>query len=72
MGASEQSGNGGLSKDQAAEYIANFAMVDKNGDGQISEAEFQAGCESGWVQTASRTGDQNSGSKTDTNPSQPY
>jgi hypothetical protein len=37
--------NGGLSKDEATRYIANFAMVDKNSDGQISQTEFQEGCE---------------------------
>jgi hypothetical protein len=45
-------------------------MVDKNGDGQISETEFQDGCKNGWVQTASGTGTQSSPStQSDTNAS---
>jgi hypothetical protein len=45
--------SGQLSKQQAIRYIANFAMVDKNSDGNISETEFQDGCKKGWVQAAS-------------------
>ena len=41
-----------LSEGQAAPYIVNFGLVDTNSDGQISEAEFQAGCEEGLVQQA--------------------
>jgi hypothetical protein len=48
--------NGGLSKDEATRYIANFAMVDKNSDGQISQTEFQDGCEKGWVQAGTSSG----------------
>jgi hypothetical protein len=51
----------GLSKQQATPYIANFAMVDKNSDGQISESEFQDGCNKGWVQAASASAGGQSG-----------
>jgi hypothetical protein len=55
-------GQGGLSKQQATRYIANFAMVDKNSDGNVSETEFQEGCQKGWVQAASSSGTGKSGS----------
>ncbi len=53
-GTGGQNGNAGssLTKNNASNYIANFAMVDKNNDGKISKTEFQAGCKNGWVQTA--------------------
>ena len=54
--------SGQLSKQQATRYIANFAMVDKNSDGNISETEFQDGCKKGWVQAASSSGSGQSGS----------
>jgi len=41
-----------LSQGQAAPYIVNFGLVDADGDGQISEAEFQEGCKQGLVQQA--------------------
>jgi hypothetical protein len=56
------SGQGGLSKQEATPYIANFAMVDKNSDGNVSETEFQEGCQKGWVQAASSSGSGQSGS----------
>ena len=54
----------GLSKQQATPYIANFAMVDKNSDGQISESEFQDGCNKGSVQAASSSAGGQSGNST--------
>ena len=39
----------GLSKQQATTYISDFAMADKNSDGNISETEFQDGCKKGSV-----------------------
>jgi hypothetical protein len=47
---SESTGAGNLSKEQANQYVANFSMVDKDKDGQISQVEFQDGCKNGWVQ----------------------
>jgi EF hand len=37
-------------KGNAAPYIVNFKMVDKNGNGTISKREFKTGCNKGWVQ----------------------
>jgi hypothetical protein len=57
-GSENQNGDatGSLTKDNASKYIANFAMVDKNNDGKISQSEFQTGCKNGWVQTAQSGG----------------
>ncbi|MGV1014121.1 MAG: EF-hand domain-containing protein [Methyloceanibacter sp.] len=41
-----------LSQGHAAPFIVNFAMVDADGDGKISEAEFKDGCKQGLVQEA--------------------
>jgi len=41
-----------LTKERASNYIADFAMVDKNSDGSISESEFQDGCKNGSVHAA--------------------
>jgi hypothetical protein len=38
-----------LSKDKAAPYVLNFAMVDTSNDSQISAKEWKAGCKKGWV-----------------------
>jgi EF hand len=42
-----------LSEGQAAPFIVSFQLVDANGDGKISEAEFKDGCKNGLVQEAS-------------------
>ena len=41
-----------LSQGRAAPFIVNFDMVDVDGDGKISEAEFKDGCKQGLVQEA--------------------
>jgi hypothetical protein len=41
-----------LSQGQAAPFIVNFDMVDADGDGKITEAEFKEGCKQGLVQEA--------------------
>jgi hypothetical protein len=38
-----------LEQTQAERYIANFAQVDQDGNGQISKTEFKRGCDLGWV-----------------------
>ena len=38
-----------LSKDKAVPFILNFQMVDTSNDAKISEEEWKAGCEKGWV-----------------------
>jgi EF hand domain-containing protein len=47
-----------LSEDKAAPFIVNFQMVDTDGNGKITQAEFQQGCKHGWVQEASASGAQ--------------
>lgn len=47
-----------LSEGQAAPFIVNFNLVDADGNGQISEAEFKDGCKKGLVQSASAEGSQ--------------
>ena len=39
-----------LSGDQAAPFIVNFSMVDADGDGKITQSEFEDGCKKGLVQ----------------------
>jgi hypothetical protein len=41
-----------LSEGQAAPFVTNFKLVDADGDGKISETEFQDGCKKGLVQEA--------------------
>jgi hypothetical protein len=41
-----------LSEGQAAPFVTNFNLVDADGDGKISEAEFKDGCKKGLVQEA--------------------
>ena len=47
-----------LSEGAAAPFIVNFNLVDADGNGQISEAEFKDGCKKGLVQQASAEGAQ--------------
>jgi hypothetical protein len=51
-----------LTLDKASPHLVNFERVDTNQDKQISEDEFEKGCEEGWVQEeASRAGDSGGG-----------
>ena len=50
-----------LSEGEAAPFVVNFKLVDANGDGKISEAEFKDGCKQGLVQEASAAGQQPAG-----------
>ena len=52
-----------LSEGRAAPFILNFNLVDADGNGQISEAEFKDGCKNGLVQQASAEGAQKPMSK---------
>ncbi|HRN85622.1 MAG TPA: EF-hand domain-containing protein [Hyphomicrobium sp.] len=47
-------GRSDLGRDQATPYVPDFAAVDTNGDGKITNAEFRVGCEKGLVQKARR------------------
>ncbi|WP_439541498.1 EF-hand domain-containing protein [Hyphomicrobium sp.] len=42
-------GRSDLSAQGAKPYIDDFAKVDTNGDGKITNAEFKAGCKAGLV-----------------------
>ena len=48
-------GRSDLGRDQAKPYVPDFAAVDTNGDGKITNAEFRAGCEKGLVHKARRS-----------------
>ncbi len=57
--------SGNVSEAQAAAYIKDFKSADANGDGRLSQAEFQAACDKGQVQGSATTG---SGSGSTTAP----
>jgi hypothetical protein len=44
-----------LSKDKALPFILNFQMVDTSKDAKISQEEWKAGCEKGWVSADAAT-----------------
>lgn len=51
-----------LTAEQAAPVVANFDMVDANGDGQVTKDEFDEGCKKGVVQQhASKPGESEGG-----------
>lgn len=52
----------------AAPFIVNFKLVDTNGDGKISEAEFKEGCKNGLVQQQASKPAESGGGQT---PQQP-
>jgi hypothetical protein len=61
-----------LSGDKAAPFIVNFAMVDTDGDGKVSQAEFSEGCKKGLVQEqASRPEGAGGGGQTPEQPTKP-
>lgn len=47
---------GSLPQSQAQPYVTNFSAVDTNSDGNLSRAEFLAGCDKGLVQSSAATG----------------
>ena len=60
-----------LSEGKAAPFIVNFKMVDTDGDGKVSEAEFKDGCKKGWVQEATAEGTQQPSGKASSGETQP-
>ena len=40
---------GSLSQTQARPYVSDFKAVDANSDGKLTQAEFTAGCDKGFV-----------------------
>jgi hypothetical protein len=44
-----------LSKDKAVPFILNFQMVDTSNDAKISQEEWKAGCEKGWISADAAT-----------------
>jgi hypothetical protein len=59
-----------LSGDQAAPYIVNFKMVDADGDGKITQSEFEDGCKNGLVQEQASKPADTSGGQTPEQPTQ--
>jgi hypothetical protein len=48
--------SGSLSQTQAQSHVTNFSAVDTDSDGNLSRAEFLAGCDKGLVQSSASTG----------------
>lgn len=48
----DASKSGKVSEAQAQTYVTDFKSVDTNNDGQLSRAEFLAGCDKGMVKSA--------------------
>jgi len=44
-----------LSKEKAVPFILNFQMVDTSSDAKISQEEWKAGCEKGWISADAAT-----------------
>ena len=65
--AAQKSGDT-LSEGQAAPFVTNFKLIDADGNGTISEAEFKDGCKKGLVQEAAA---QPSGKETTRGTQQP-
>jgi hypothetical protein len=55
-GEANASGSGNLSGTQASAYFSDIKSVDSNGDGQLSSAEFMAGCQKGLAHASSSSG----------------
>jgi hypothetical protein len=47
---------GNVSQTQAQQYVSDFKSVDTNNDGKLSQAEFQAGCSKGLINSTASTG----------------
>jgi hypothetical protein len=57
--------------DKAAPFIINLEMVDTNQDKQVSEDEFEVGCEKGWVQEEASKPAETGGGQTPEAPEKP-
>lgn len=55
-GRADSAGSGSLTSAQAQSYVSDFSKVDANADGQLTGAEFQAGCKQGLVHDSASTG----------------
>jgi hypothetical protein len=52
----DAAGQGALDPSQAQAYVTDFAAADENGDGALSQIEFQSGCDKGLVSDSSMSG----------------
>lgn len=53
----DATGQGSLDQSQAQAYVTDFVAVDENGDGALSQIEFQNGCAKGLVSDSSMSGE---------------
>ena len=60
-----------LSSDKAAPFIVNFTMVDTDGDGKVTQAEFSEGCKKGLVQEQASKPEAGGGGQTPEQPTKP-
>jgi hypothetical protein len=52
----DAAGAGSVDTSQSQAYVADFASVDANGDGKLTQIEFQDGCAKGLVQASAASG----------------
>jgi len=52
----DAAGQGSIDTSQAQAYVADFAAADENGDGSLSQVEFQNGCSKGLVSDSAMSG----------------
>lgn len=55
-GTLDSSKAGNVTEAQAKPYVTSFQAVDTNGDGKLTQAEFEAGCSSGLVSSTASSG----------------
>lgn len=46
----KKAGGKEIAEGEAKPYVTNFEQVDKDGNNKITKAEFEAGCNVGWVE----------------------
>jgi len=64
----DASKSGSVAQAAAQSHVTDFKAVDANNDGKLSQAEFQAGCDKGLVQSGASTGTGTGTSGTDSAP----